>query len=79
MTIPLDAAGGLEIYDSYFDGLAVGKDFPLITLTVGETLNKRPVGALTVGLHWAEILIILLVSMASSSALLVISPASMLK
>ncbi|KAK9843597.1 hypothetical protein WJX84_005939 [Apatococcus fuscideae] len=34
-TINIDP-GGLEIYSSTFDNLAVGKDFPLITLTVGE-------------------------------------------
>ncbi|KAK9826645.1 hypothetical protein WJX74_007664 [Apatococcus lobatus] len=33
-TINIDP-GGLEIYSSTFDNLAVGKDFPLITLTVG--------------------------------------------
>ena len=35
LTITL-STGGLEIYSSTFDNLAVGKDFPLITLTVGK-------------------------------------------
>ncbi len=29
-------SGSLEIYGSTFNNIAVGKDFPLITLTVGE-------------------------------------------
>ena len=37
------STGGLEIYSSTFDNLAVGKDFPLITLTVGKQIAANHV------------------------------------
>ena len=39
-------AGGIEIYNSTFENVALGKDFPLITLTVGEPLTLHAHGCI---------------------------------